>query len=85
MPQIRQRLDSFKKTSKKRPLSVLIMGIDTVSRMHLYRAMPQTTQYLLNTGWFELRGYNKVGSIIDNSKILVAKNKILQDVVPNYI
>lgn len=63
-PPIRQHLNSYKKTDTKKPLSVLIMGIDSISRLHLYRSMPQTTQYLLNTGWFELRGFNKVGSFI---------------------
>lgn len=44
----------------KRPLSVLMLAIDSISRLNLLRAMPQTAQHLYDTGWFELQGYNKV-------------------------
>ncbi|KAG5678026.1 hypothetical protein PVAND_007734 [Polypedilum vanderplanki] len=44
----------------ERPLSVLMLGIDSVSRLNLIRAMPNTAQHLYDTGWFELKGYNKI-------------------------
>jgi hypothetical protein len=44
----------------ERPLSVLLLGIDSVSRLNLIRAMPNTAQHLYDTGWFELKGYNKM-------------------------
>lgn len=44
----------------QRPLSVLMLGIDSVSRLNLIRAMPHTAQHLFDTGWMELKGYNKV-------------------------
>lgn len=60
-PKIRQRLNEFKeKTNGQRPLSVLMLSIDSVSRLNLIRAMPKTAQHLYDTGWFELQGYNKV-------------------------
>lgn len=37
-----------------------MMGIDSLSRLNLIRAMPRTTQTFFDGGWFELRGYNKV-------------------------
>ena len=37
-----------------------MMGIDSVSRLNLIRAMPNTAQHLYDSGWFELKGYNKV-------------------------
>lgn len=46
--------------TNERPLSVLMLGIDSISRLNLIRAMPLTSQYLNDTGWFELMGYNKV-------------------------
>lgn len=49
----------------ERPLSVLMMGIDSVSRINLRRAMPNTAEYLVGNNWFELEGYNKVNSLID--------------------
>ncbi|XP_017042571.1 uncharacterized protein LOC108089006 isoform X3 [Drosophila ficusphila] len=45
---------------RKRPPSVLMLGIDSISRVNLIRAMPKTAQYLYDNGWFELAGYNKV-------------------------
>lgn len=43
-----------------RPLSVLMLAIDSISRLNLLRAMPLTAQHLYDSGWFELQGYNKV-------------------------
>ncbi|XP_018326239.1 uncharacterized protein LOC108737692 isoform X3 [Agrilus planipennis] len=43
------------------PLSVLIISIDSVSRMHSHRALPETRKFLEKNGWIELMGYNKVG------------------------
>ena len=60
-PNIRKRLNAFKEKSKNnRPLSVLMLSIDSVSRLNLIRAMPKTAQHLYDSGWFELQGYNKV-------------------------
>lgn len=60
-PAIRQRLTEFKERSKnQRPLSVLMLSIDSVSRLNLIRAMPKTAQHFYDSGWFELQGYNKV-------------------------
>lgn len=51
----------FKEIEKKeRPLSVLLIGIDSISRLNFIRSMPNTAQYLHSTGWMELQGYNKV-------------------------
>lgn len=46
-------------TSKK--LSVLMLGIDSVSRLNFIRSAPTTERYLLETGWIRLDGYNKMG------------------------
>ncbi|SPP85286.1 Hypothetical predicted protein [Drosophila guanche] len=54
---VQQRL---KKKEQQRPPSVLMLGIDSISRANLIRAMPKTAQYLYDNGWFELAGYNKV-------------------------
>lgn len=45
--------------SKK--LSVLMLGIDSVSRLNFIRSAPTTERYLLETGWIRLDGYNKMG------------------------
>ncbi|XP_054726354.1 uncharacterized protein LOC129236148 [Anastrepha obliqua] len=46
---------------KKRKPSVLLLGIDSVSRINLRRTMPETFKYLQNNRWFEMQGYNKIG------------------------
>ncbi|XP_032591953.1 uncharacterized protein LOC6558558 isoform X2 [Drosophila grimshawi] len=58
---IRQRLDQWaKKDRRKLVPSVLMIGIDSISRVNLIRAMPKTAQYLYDNDWFELAGYNKI-------------------------
>lgn len=47
--------------SHGKPLSVLMVGIDSISRLNLLRAMPSTAQHLYDNGWFEMKGYNKMG------------------------
>lgn len=51
------------RSNQKKPISVLMFGLDSVSRLNLIRTMPNTTQHLYDSGWFELKGYNKVTSI----------------------
>ncbi|XP_034241082.1 uncharacterized protein LOC117645184 isoform X2 [Thrips palmi] len=41
-------------------MSVLIIGVDSVSRLNYIRTMPRTSELLRSHGWYELRGYNKV-------------------------
>lgn len=58
---VQKIFDSFNTLyPENKPLSVLMLGIDSVSRLNLIRAMPNTAQHLYDTGWFELKGYNKV-------------------------
>uniref|UniRef100_A0A4Y0BJ70 Uncharacterized protein n=1 Tax=Anopheles funestus TaxID=62324 RepID=A0A4Y0BJ70_ANOFN len=59
-PNVRERIEKFNGRAEKRPLSVLMIGIDSISRLNLIRAMPHTAQHLYDTGWFELKGYNKI-------------------------
>lgn len=40
--------------------SILMIGIDSVSRVNLMRSMPRTAKYLYENNWFEMAGYNKV-------------------------
>ena len=40
--------------------SVLMFGIDSVSRINFRRNMPQMLKYLTDHKWYELQGYNKV-------------------------
>lgn len=44
-----------------KPLSVLFVGIDSISRLNFIRTMPKTHEFLVNTDWVEYKGYNKIG------------------------
>ncbi|KAH8301108.1 hypothetical protein KR018_001822, partial [Drosophila ironensis] len=57
---VQKRLEEAANQDEQRPLSVLMLGIDSISRVNLIRAMPKTAQYLYDNGWFELAGYNKM-------------------------
>ncbi|XP_017860226.1 PREDICTED: uncharacterized protein LOC108611897 [Drosophila arizonae] len=54
---------SEQKQSPRKP-SVIMYGIDTISRINLRRTMPLVHQFLKGPGWYEMKGYNKVA---DNS------------------
>ncbi|XP_063535717.1 uncharacterized protein LOC134745574 [Cydia strobilella] len=43
------------------PYNILILGIDSVSRLNLHRTMPKTVAFLNTLGAIELLRYNKVG------------------------
>lgn len=60
MARLKERDKHANDNNKTKPLSVLLIGIDSISRLNLIRAMPNTAQYLYDTGWLELKGYNKV-------------------------
>lgn len=45
---------------KDRKLSVMFVGIDSVSRLNLLRTMPKTSRYLHKNNWISLKGYNKI-------------------------
>lgn len=74
------------KKSSKDKTSVFLMGIDSISRLNLIRGMPETYNHLESSGWFEMRGFNKIG---DNTfpnlmAILTGQNETLTDEICNW-
>nr|XP_022906055.1 uncharacterized protein LOC111417886 [Onthophagus taurus] len=49
------------KLMKEKPPSVLLLGLDSISRLNFHRMLPLTKSYLDATNWIEYKGYNKVG------------------------
>lgn len=45
---------------KNKPISVLLLAMDSISRLNLKRSMPKTEKYLHDNNWVELKGYSKV-------------------------
>lgn len=58
--QTQEKLDGIRMNAS-RVLSVLFVGIDSISRLNLIRTMPQTYRYLKENDWIEYKGYNKMG------------------------
>ncbi|KAH8366093.1 hypothetical protein KR093_008992, partial [Drosophila rubida] len=62
--ELRERLQHWQATDKwqhkRSRYNVLMLGIDTISRLNLKRAMPGTYTYLGMNDWFELAGYTKI-------------------------
>lgn len=56
---VREKLE--KTTNETNPISVLFIGIDSISRMNFIRSLPLTNQYLQKHNWISLEGYNKIG------------------------
>ncbi|KAF5284034.1 hypothetical protein FQR65_LT13616 [Abscondita terminalis] len=48
------------KFAKSAHLSVLFIGIDSISRLNMMRSMPNTRHYLEENNWIEFKGYNKI-------------------------
>ncbi|XP_030377629.1 uncharacterized protein LOC115626404 isoform X2 [Scaptodrosophila lebanonensis] len=46
-------------TIERQP-SVILIGLDCMSRMNFQRTMPETAKFVKQQGWFEMQGYNKV-------------------------
>lgn len=60
-PQIKKRIqENPTQTNDSRTLSVLLVGIDSISRLNSIRQLPRTLKYLDINGWTELKGYNKI-------------------------
>ncbi|XP_060527924.1 uncharacterized protein LOC132702980 [Cylas formicarius] len=55
---VRERLDSF--GNKPKPLNVLMIAVDSVSRLNFIRTMPKTYSFIERNNWLTLKGYNKV-------------------------
>ncbi|CAH1399296.1 unnamed protein product [Nezara viridula] len=45
---------------EEKKVSVMIVGIDSISRLNLIRTMPKTVDYLDKNGWINFKGYNKI-------------------------
>lgn len=55
-----QPQEKLRKYRSHRKPSLIMYGIDTVSRTNLRRTMPMVFEFLKSPGWFEMKGYNKV-------------------------
>lgn len=47
--------------NKKKKINILVIGVDSVSRLNLHRQLPKTVNFLKAQNAVEMLGYNKVG------------------------
>lgn len=57
--EVQEKLQNFNESV--RPLNVLFIGIDSISRLNFIRLLPKTYDFLQENDWIELKGYNKMG------------------------
>ncbi|KAJ8938630.1 hypothetical protein NQ314_011410 [Rhamnusium bicolor] len=55
---IQKKMDNIANTTKQ--ISVLFVGIDSVSRLNFIRSLPSTYRYVEDNHWIPLKGYNKI-------------------------
>uniref|UniRef100_A0A6P7FWE9 Uncharacterized protein LOC114331788 isoform X2 n=1 Tax=Diabrotica virgifera virgifera TaxID=50390 RepID=A0A6P7FWE9_DIAVI len=55
---IQKKLESFDNTTN--PFSILLIGIDSISRLNFIRSLPNTHKFVEQNGWIPLKGYNKM-------------------------
>ncbi|KAH8377216.1 hypothetical protein KR093_004276, partial [Drosophila rubida] len=63
--------------AKRRQPSVVLIGVDSMSRMNFRRTMPKTSEFVSQRGWYEMEGYNKVAdnTLVNLLPILMGKTK----------
>ena len=49
-----------KEKNVKRPVNVIFLGIDSISRSHLYRSLPQTVSLMKKLGFIDFKGYHSI-------------------------
>ncbi|KAL1498107.1 hypothetical protein ABEB36_008961 [Hypothenemus hampei] len=55
-----RRKSKIQKQTTKKPISVLMIVIDSVSRLNFQRTMPLTKKFIIENEFYEFKGYNKV-------------------------
>lgn len=60
-------------------MDVMLVGIDSVSRLNFMRQLPETRQYLLQKGAIEMQGYNKVADNTLVNLVPLLTGKYLED------
>lgn len=60
IPKNRVLVKQKRKTSLKGP-NVLLIGIDSISRLNFIRSMPETFEFVSKGGWYDMKAFNKIG------------------------
>ena len=58
---VQRKTSHWDKTRRKDKINVVILGIDSTSRAHAYRSIPQTMRLLKKNGFVDFKGFHSVG------------------------
>ena len=56
-----RKTSHWDKVGRHDKINVVILGIDSTSRAHAYRSLPQTMRLLMETGFTDFKGFHSVG------------------------
>jgi hypothetical protein len=58
-----RKVNHWEVSGSKRPLSVILIGIDSLSRSSAYRTLPKTLNFLMETmGFTDFKGYHSIAA-----------------------
>jgi hypothetical protein len=59
-PEVKEKMNYWKNTSTQKPLNVIFLGIDTVSRSHAFRGLPKTMEVFKQMEFIDFQAYHSV-------------------------
>ena len=63
LERVHMKMLNESKKSQEDKLNVMILGIDTLSRLNFHRTMKKSSKTVEKLGGIEFHGYNKVGKL----------------------
>ena len=75
LKRVQKKIRHESKMMQEDKMNVMILGIDSLSRLNFHRTMKQSKRTLNKLGGIEFFGYNKVGKLCLNPILIVMKNK----------
>ncbi|CAG7718803.1 unnamed protein product, partial [Allacma fusca] len=77
-PNVQKKLDFWK--DQEKPPNILILGIDSVSRLHAHRSLPKTLSLLKAMNFLEFKGYHSTGASTLKNFLPVLMGKNLREI-----
>ncbi|GJQ85339.1 hypothetical protein Trydic_g12645 [Trypoxylus dichotomus] len=71
-----ERMKIRASAGKDKPPNIILIGIDSMSRLNFHRVFSKTKQFLHENNWLEYKGYNKIGdnTLPNLMAVLTGKN-----------
>ena len=80
---VRRKTNHWDKIGRKdNKINVVILGIDSTSRAHAYRSLPQTMRLIKKNGFVDFKGFHSVGPSTVYNMIALLTGKTPEQLVP---